>query len=516
MIHRVAVLGGGSAGFLAALTLKKRMPELSVSVVRSKEIGVIGVGESTTVAIPNHLHGYLDIDPGEFHRRAMPSFKLGIRFLWGPRPFFDYTFGLQMDWKWEHLSRNNGYYCDDVFEYVDVPSAFMSHNKVFARQPNGDPLITRNFGYHIDNPRFVAFIEDKAAERGIEIIDDVITDARADEHGIAEVRLASGRSVTADLYIDCTGFRALLLGKALAEPFLSYKSTLFCDRAVTGTWKRTDEVILPYTLAESMTGGWCWQIDHPDSTMRGYVYSSDFISDEEAEREFRSKNSKVTATRQVKFVSGRYQRSWVKNVVAVGNASGFVEPLESTALAIICDESRLLAECLAECDRNPSPSLMDHYNRINARAWDTIRGFLGIHYKFNTRYDNPFWRACRADTELGPIEELVDYYRENGPSTFARTTLLHGNDIFGMEGYLALLVGQKVPYKARYVPTPDEQRVWSGIRAENRIKALTALGVRETLDVITSPRWQWVPGYFKNRAAAAPTAVQLTSYVGEV
>jgi tryptophan halogenase len=516
MVERVLVLGGGSAGFLAAMTLKKKMPELSVTVARSREIGVIGVGESTTVAIPNHLHGYLDIDPGEFHRRANPSWKLGIRFLWGPRRFFDYTFGLQMDWKWEKLSKNNGYYCSDDCTYVDVPSALMSHKKVFVRQPNGDPHITRNFGYHIDNARFVAFIESKAAEMDIDILDDVITDAQPDEHGISEVHLASGKTLTADLYIDCTGFRSLLLGKALAEPFISYKSTLFCDRAVTGTWNRTDEVILPYTLAETMTAGWCWQIDHPDSTMRGYVYSSDFISDEEAEREFRSKNPKVTTTRYVKFVSGRYQRSWVKNVVAIGNASGFVEPLESTALAVICDESRLLAECLYESDRLPSPSLMDHYNRINARAWDTIQGFLGIHYKFNTRCETPFWKACQADVELGPIHELVEYFQVNGPSTFARTTLLHGNDIFGMEGYLALLVGQQVPYQARHVPTPEELRVWNGIRAENRIKALAALPVREALDAVLAPTWKWAPGYFKGRAIAQPTASHLTSYVGEV
>src|SRR5262249_40237857 len=158
------------------------------------------------------------------------------------------------------------------------------------------------------------------------------------------------------------------------------------------------------------------------------------------------------------------------NVVAVGNAAGFVEPLESTSLAIICDESRLLADCLFESDRRPSPSLVANYNRINARAWHTIRGFLAIHYKFKTRYDTPFRLACQGQVELGPIEELVDYYRENGPSTFARTTLLHGNDIFGMEGYLALLVGQKVPYRARHVPAPEEWRIWNGIRAEHRLK----------------------------------------------
>ncbi|HZY88931.1 MAG TPA: tryptophan halogenase family protein [Gemmataceae bacterium] len=514
MIRDVLVLGGGSAGFLAAMTLKRRLPELAVTVVRSRDLGVIGVGESTTVAVPRHLHGYLDFDPAEFHRRAQPSWKLGIRFLWGPRPFFDYTFGLQLDWKWANLSRNNGYYCEDDFTYVDLASALMSHKKAFVRQPNGDPLIGRDFGYHIDNARFVAYLEDKAAGMGVVALDDVITDVQPGEAGVTAVRLASGATLSADLYIDCTGFRALLLGKALGEPFVSYKTTLFCDCAVASSWPRADEVINPYTTAETMDAGWCWQIDHPDSIMRGYVYSSAFLSDDEAEREFRAKSPRAAATRVIPFVSGRYERSWAKNVVAVGNAAGFVEPLESTSLAIICDESRLLAECLGECDRRPTPSLVDSYNRINVRAWDTIRDFLGIHYKFNTRLDTPFWRACRADVELGPIQELVDYYRENGPSTFARTTLLHGNDIFGMEGYLALLVGQRVPYRRRHVPSPEELRVWHGVRAENRMKALTALSVREALAAVTAPNWQWVPGYFRSHSSPQPTASQLTSFIG--
>jgi tryptophan 7-halogenase len=513
MIQQVIVLGGGSAGFLAAMTLKRRLPELTVTVILSRELGIIGVGESTTVAIPNHLHGYLGIDPGEFHRRVMPSWKLGIRFLWGPRPHFDYTFGLQTDWRWSNLAKNNGYYCDDAFEYVDVQSALMSHKKAFVRLPNGDPHVTRNFGYHIDNQRFVGFMESKAIELGIVVRDDLVAEVLASDAGVAGLRLQSGETLTADLYVDCTGFRSLLLGKTLAEPYTSFKSTLFCDRAVTGFWKRgPDEVINPYTTAEAMSSGWCWQIDHPDSIMRGYVFASAFQSDADAEREFREKNPKVTTTRYVHFASGRYHRSWVKNVVAIGNSSGFVEPLESTALAVICDESRLLANCLEETDRDPPASQVEHYNRINARAWDTIRNFLGIHYK--TRYDTPFWRACQADADIGGAEEIVEYYRENGPSTFGRTNLLHGNDIFGMEGYLTLLVGQKVPHRRPYTPTPREWQIWHGIRAEHRTKALTALSAREAIDAVTAPNWQWPAGFFQTQAFLQPTISHLTHYVG--
>jgi tryptophan halogenase len=514
MIHRVIVLGGGSAGFLAAITLKKKLPELSVTVVRSKEIGVIGVGESTTVALPDHLHGYLDLDIAEFYQKVLPSWKLGIRFLWGPRPFFDYAFSLQMDWKWERLAKSNGYYCEEDFSYVDVLAALMAHKKAFVRQPNGNPLITRNFGYHIENRRFVAYLEEKATQIGIVCVEDVLTGVEQDDNGITVLHLASGAALSADLYLDCSGFRSLLLGQALAAPYSSFRSTLFCDRAVTTAWTRTDETINPYTTAESMSAGWCWQIDHPDCIARGYVYSSAFISDAEAEKEFRDKNPKVEWTRLVQFRSGRFERSWVKNVVALGNAAGFVEPLESTALAVICDESRLLAECLYESDRQPGPSLADHYNRINARMWDCIRDFLGIHYKFNTRFETPFWRACRADVELGSVQELVDYYRENGPSTFARDSLIRANDFSGIEGYYVLLVGQKVPYRRRHSPTPHEWRVWQGIRAENRLKALTALSVQEALDAIAAPTWKWPPGFYRTPAPVATSVSHLTSFIG--
>jgi tryptophan 7-halogenase len=513
MIHDVIVLGGGSAGFLAALTLKKKLPDLSVTVVRSADVGVIGVGESTTLAVPNHLHGYLDIDQTEFHQQAQPAWKLGARLLWGPRPFFDYTFSLQMDTRNARLTKGNGYYCEEDLTYVDLPSSLMSHKKVFVRQPDGTPLFRRYFGYHIDNQRFVSFLEAKAAQMGITCMEDVLTGVDKDDQGIRVLHLASGAAVSADLYVDCSGFRSLLLGEALAVPYTSFQSTLYCDRAVVSSWKRTVETINPYTTIETMTNGWCWQIDHPDSIMRGYVYGSAFQSDEDAEQEFRKKNPKVDWTRLINFKSGRYHRSWEKNVVAIGNAAGFVEPLQSTSLAIICDESRLVAECLYESDRQPTPSLVDAYNRMNVRAWDCIRDFLGLHYRFNTRYDTPFWQACRADVELGPIQELLDYYQENGPSTFGRTSLIHGNDFWGMEGYYVVLVGQKVPHRRPYAPTLFERRVWQGIRAENRVKALTALTIRQALDAITAPNWKWTPGFFGKSAQIAAPEAKFTSWI---
>jgi tryptophan halogenase len=500
MIQRIHVLGGGSAGFLAAISLKIKLPELQVSVVRSSQMGVIGVGEATTFAFPNYLHGRLRIDPGEFHRQAQPTWKLGIRFLnWGPRPHFDYTFRPQVTSRWQNLPRPNGYYCYEAPEYADLFPALMSHDKAFLRNQYGGPHIGTDVAYHIENRTFVAYLEAYAAGLGIAVHDDLVAEVKQDDSGVAGLVLQSGRTETADLYIDCSGFASVLLSRTLREPFLSFDATLFCDRAVWGGWERTDEPIRPYTTAEAMDAGWCWRIDHEHLINRGYVYCGAFLSDDQAEQGLRAKNPKVQTTRPVQFVSGRYERSWVKNVVGIGNASGFVEPLESTSLGVICDESDSLANSLIECDRRPTPTIVRQYNKRFALKWDNIRDFLAVHYKFNTGLDTPFWRECRARCDLCGAAEIVEYYQENGPGTYHHQTLLNRLSQFGLEGYWALLLGQKVPYKTPYVPGAEERRTWRQIQEAFKAKALTGVGVKEALTLVRSPQFQWPPTLYSDK-----------------
>jgi tryptophan halogenase len=248
-----------------------------------------------------------------------------------------------------------------------------------------------------------------------------------------------------------------------------------------------------------MDAGWCWRIDHEFLINRGYVYCSGFLSDEEAEREFRAKNPKVQTTKPVKFVTGRYERSWVKNVVGIGNASGFVEPLESTSLGVICDESDSLVSSLLECDREPTPTVVRQYNKRFAMKWDNIRDFLAIHYKFNTGMDTPFWRECRARCDIGGAAEIVEYYRENGPGTYHHLTLLNRLSQFGLEGYWALLLGQKVPYERPYVPSDEERDAWHRIQQAFRAKAETGVGVKEALTLVRSPSFQWPATLYTDR-----------------
>lgn len=486
MIGKVVVVGGGSAGLMAALALKVKMKDLKVVVIRSKEIGIIGVGEGSTAPLTTFLHGFLLAEVKTLVRMAQPSWKLGIKFKWGPRPHFYYPFGPQLDFRPSTLSRNIAFYCTGEMEDGTVDMAMMARDRIFPRGADGKPQLHFNMAYHIENEKFVTYLEAFARHTGVEIADDTIKQVLENENGVSGLVLESGRTETADLYIDCSGFRSMLLGQTLKEPFVSFKSTLFCERAVVGGWDRTVEPIHPYTTSEQMDAGWCWQIEHPTRINRGYVYCPDFISDEQAELEFRAKSPKVGPTRIVKFVSGRYQRAWVKNVVAIGNSAGFVEPLEATALAVIAVRSQLLSEILMECQCQPPQYQIDLYNGHHARIWDSIRRFLAIHYRFNLHPTTPFWRRCQNETDLAGAEPFIDYYQRFGPSALWGPVLLDPVDPFGVSGYLTVLVGQKAPFQPNFTPPPADLDVWNQIRRKNAQVASVAMTIPEVLHALNS------------------------------
>ena len=248
-----------------------------------------------------------------------------------------------------------------------------------------------------------------------------------------------------------------------------------------------------------MDFGWAWQIEHEHHVNRGYVYSSAFITDEQAAEEFLRKNPKAPdSPRIVKFRSGCYRRQWVENVIAVGNSGGFVEPLEATALMIVCGNLQTLVEMLNRSRLQPTPSMRDLFNELTGRGWTDIRDFLALHYKFNGAPETDFWRHCRAETKLGGVEELVKFYEENGPTGFCRYRLSGMQNDFGLEGHLVMLTGNKVPHRARYVPPAEELARWEARRRRFSEQAMAGLDVKETLAFVRHPGWQWhgdaVPG----------------------
>lgn len=497
-IRKVIVLGGGSAGYLAAISLKVKIPELDVLVIHSKAIPIIGVGEGTTFTIPLFLHGYLGIDPAEFHRLVRPTYKLGIRFLWGPRPRFHYTFTNQLDARLGALPRPNGFYAMEDFDFGDLTGALMAHDRLFERQKDEGPLVNIDAAYHLENRSFVAFLEQFAERVGVRTIDDELTGVDQDERGVTGLWLRSGTRAAADFYLDCSGFRSELIGGAFGEPFESFASSLFCDRAVAGGWKREGETLKPYTTAETMDAGWAWQIEHDDLINRGYVYASNFLSDEAAEAEFRRKNPNVGETRVISFTSGVRRRGWIKNVVGLGNACGFVEPLEATSLAVICEQVGRLVRVLKDSEMRPGEVTRTFYNRFCDRSWRSIRRFLAMHYKFNTRMESPFWRACQHDTDLAGAEDIVAYYRENGPTNLWVSEAIGVGDPFGWEGYLVMMVGQKLPFDLASRPSPEDCLKWSEYRQYLEQRAKKAMDQKEALEIIRSPNWKWRPDFYRN------------------
>jgi tryptophan halogenase len=283
-----------------------------------------------------------------------------------------------------------------------------------------------------------------------------------------------------------------LIGRALGEPFTSFADSLFNDRAVVGSWQRDDNREddtgrndnWPYTTAETMNYGWCWRIDLPHRVSRGYVFSSQFATDAEADAELRRKNPLITGpVRFVPFRSGRYERTWVKNVVAVGNASGFVEPLESTGLHMAMETIVAVCRSLIDTDRRIVPSMCDMVNRFLGEMWDDVRAFLAVHFRFNRRADTPYWRHCREATNLAAAEPIVDFYRHVGPTQIGHM-FLPRQSVFGYRGYLTLLAGQRVETDFRYEMSPGEAEMWRQHLGRVSAAADAALPVPEALRLV--------------------------------
>ncbi|MDG2004326.1 MAG: tryptophan 7-halogenase, partial [Novosphingobium sp.] len=332
-IKTICVVGGGSAGSLSAVTLKRLLPGRRVISVSAPGIPVIGVGESTTAYVPQFLHGQLALDRRRFYEEVQPSWKLGIRFEWGlPEvSHFNYPFSFELSDRVGNLRKRAAYYFRELGGSAGIFSALMDADRSHIIQDKGQHhIIDEPIGYHIDNPRLLEYLERIATENGVETVKGNIVDTVKDEAGnIAQLVFDDQTSLSADLFVDCSGFRSLLLGQAMGERFVSFSQSLRCDTAVVGDIARTG-TIRPYTTAQTMDNGWCWRIELPDRESVGYVFSSQFCSVESAMAELKAKNPQLSGDlRTVRFPSGRYENFWRNNVVAMGNASGFVEPLES-------------------------------------------------------------------------------------------------------------------------------------------------------------------------------------------
>ncbi len=469
-ISSVLVVGEGSAGLLAALALKTRFPELDVRILASTRKPIIGVGESTTGAIPFFLHTNLELEPGRFHRAVWPTWKVGLRFeRWGSEPTnsFNFAFDKQILRRDERLPQRLGVYYGALGRDLALSSALIRKNKSpVIRDPVTGEHHFVPYGYHIENQRFTGFLGTVARERGIRFHDGELRGILTDSSGaVASIETETGESFTADLFVDCTGFSSLFL-KQLGVKFLSYADVLACDRAIVGEWER-DEPVRPCTTCTTMECGWMWRIEHVEKINQAYVFSSSHISEDEARAEYlRETRGSPSQVRTIRFPSGRYETCWIKNVIAIGNSSGFVEPLESTGLHMIASQVRWLIRDLDLSLLCPDAGRIAAYNMQAAQRWDDIRDFIAIHYKFNRASGSEFWRWCNSSMPLGSLQGFVDSYEQIGPALAsmipdpaeAGQVTLPPWSIFGFAGYLTLLLGMRVPSRVSPAIGEEERR----------------------------------------------------------
>jgi len=412
VLNSIGIVGAGTAGYLTALCIRKALPHLNITIMESPNIPIIGVGEATTSLLVGLLHDVLKLDIQEFYREVKPTWKMGLRFWWGApgNETFDYPFG-PLDLEYSH------YYLKDL-KYISIVSLLMEKGKSFLIPSQGNQYQVEPidegaaYAYHLDNKLFVDYLRKKSMERGIHRIETEIAKVNINGAGNVECLISrDGQQLNYDLYIDCTGFRSEIMGNALNSNYISYSESLLTDRAIVGVVPNKDP-ILPYSIAATMKHGWKWRIQLRDEDHIGYVFASDFCSEEDAFIELKSHYPALKGYKTVPFRSGRRSHFWKGNVVAMGNAYGFLEPLDATGIHLTINTIQFLVDALSQ--GKVTYETKDKLNFSVGQQWDYIRWLIAVQFKFNRKLKTDFWTVCQNEIDISDHQELLEIYESHG------------------------------------------------------------------------------------------------------
>ncbi|HEX6904649.1 MAG TPA: tryptophan halogenase family protein [Thermoanaerobaculia bacterium] len=497
MAKSVVIVGGGTAGWMTAAHLKKALPSLDITLIESANIKTVGVGEATFSTV-KLFFDFLGLEEHEWMPHCNATYKLAIKFVnWRAdgghffHPFqrYDVVDGFNMGEWWLKLKKGQepfDYSCftipamcdakcsprfldgrvfdDKVQEYFTVD--FRGKKNILAEHKVQYP-----YAYHFDASLLAKFLEGYGIKRGVkQIVDDVAEVKLREDGGISHVVTKEHGEVHGDLFVDCTGFRGLLINQTLGEPFIPFGDSLLCDRAIALQIPKDIKThgINPFTQATAMSAGWVWNIPLYGRIGTGYVYSSQFTSPEEAEKEFRAylgPDSDGLPANHIRMRIGRCRNSWVKNCVAIGLSSGFVEPLESTGIFFIQNNIEELVNHLPASSGYDEETVRS-YNRVVANAIDGVRDFLILHYKTTDRNDNEFWRATKALKVSDDLAEKLALWKKRLPNVRNINANFHGFDAYS---YSVMLLGLNYHPETSlpaldHIPTAGAERAFRMMR----------------------------------------------------
>jgi tryptophan halogenase len=462
-VSNITIVGGGTTGWIVAAYLNQRLQwspvtsrEVTITLIESPEIGIIGVGEATVPTLKSTLR-MLNISEAEFMERTDASFKLGIWFHdWNrdengqPRGYLHpFTGGLTIAGlhpgfgfkKYGLPNRPNTTDQDYVRAISHAREAVEAMRG--PRALNGPPFRgALQYAYHVDAGKLAQFLSEVCIARGIRHVRDNVVDVKLDDRGyVAALQLKERGEWPVELVIDCSGFRGLIINQALKEPFESFSDYLLNDRAIPIQIPHDDpQKIESVTRSTALEAGWSWRIPLHSRVGTGYVFSSRFKSEDQAFDELRAHlngRGDKAEKRVIKMRVGRSRRSWVNNCIAIGLSSGFLEPLESTAIMSVELQARWLLYYLPTSDFEPP--LRDQFNNACERLYDEIRDFLCIHFSQSTREDTPYWRAARHDAKKS---DLLKYQLEVWRNALPGPMDPRRNTVFSHWSVSCLLMGK--------------------------------------------------------------------------
>jgi tryptophan halogenase len=451
-LDTIVIVGGGTAGWMAAAALAKVLQgKVAIQLVESDEIGIVGVGEATIPMI-QLFNQVLELDEADFMRATQGTFKLGIEFVdwWRKGHRYMHAFGrygqdlwtVPFDQYWQRRWQAGA--AADLAEYsINRQGALADKFMPAQRDMASSPLADIVYAFHFDASLYSKYLRKYAEARGVQRIEGKIVDVllKASRGHVESVQLESGRRVAGDLFLDCSGFRGLLIEQTLKTGYEDWSHWLPCDRAIAVPCASVSP-LTPYTRSTAHAAGWQWRIPLQHRIGNGHVFCSAHMSEDEATAILLANldGEQLAPPRTLRFVTGMRKKAWNGNVVALGLASGFLEPLESTSIHLI--QAGIAKLITFFPDKGFDAEDIDEYNRQSRFEFERIRDFIILHYHASERDDSAFWRHCREMSVPATLEHKMTLYRAHG------RIVRENNELFSEVGWLQVMHGQGLRARA--------------------------------------------------------------------